>query len=185
VQGHYDAYHCRACDGYCTRLSGTAFEGSRQRPATLVLLLRGITKGEPTARLARELQLSRQTVHTLRQRLQTNLNDNAPTELMDGQTFEVDELYQNAGEKSTPHRNPDDPPRRRANKQPGHGTYDNDRSPIIHIISRETGEERCSLVGHSDRATCQGILAEAVPAEGTIVYSDEYRSYHRPGRPEL
>jgi Bacterial regulatory proteins, luxR family len=64
-----------------------------------VLLLRGITKGESTARLARELHLSRQTVHTPRQRIQTNLNDNAPTDMMNGQTFEVDELYQNAGEK--------------------------------------------------------------------------------------
>ncbi len=114
IQGHYDAYRCRACDGYYTLLSGTAFEGSRQRPATLVLLLRGVTKGESTARLARELQLSRQTVHTLRQRLQTNANNTAPTGVMDGQTFEVDELYQNAGEKSTPHPDLDDPPRRRA-----------------------------------------------------------------------
>ena len=82
------------------------------------------------------------------------------------------------GKKSTPHHDPDDPPRRRANKQPGHGTYDNDRPPIIHVISRETGEERCWVVGYSDKATCQGILAEAVPRDATIVYSDEYRSYH-------
>src|SRR3712207_8967586 len=54
----------------------------------------------------------------------------------------------------------------------------NDRPPIIHIISRETGEERCWVVGHSDKATCHGILAEAVPTDGTIVSSDEYRSYH-------
>jgi len=113
AQGYYDAYRCRECDRYYTLLSGTAFEGSRQRPATLVLLLRGITKGESTARLARELDLSRQTVHTLRQRIQTNLNDNAPTDMMNGQTFEVDELYQNAGEKSTPHRDSDDPRARR------------------------------------------------------------------------
>jgi transposase-like protein len=98
-QGYYDAYRCRACAKYYTVLSGTAFEGSRQQPATLVLLLRGIAKGESTARLARELHLSRQTVHTLRQRIQTNLNDTAPTDMMEGQTFEVDELYQNAGEK--------------------------------------------------------------------------------------
>ncbi len=49
--------------------------------------------------LARELHLSRQTVHTLRQRLQTNLNDTAPTGPMAGQTFEVDELYQERGGK--------------------------------------------------------------------------------------
>jgi transposase-like protein len=72
----------------------------------------------------------------------------------------------------------DDPPRGRANKQVGHGTYDNDRRPIIHVISRETGEERCWVVRHSDKATCHGILSEAVPRDATIVYSDEYRSYH-------
>jgi hypothetical protein len=83
-------------------LSGTVFEGSRKRPAVLVLLLRGITKGEPTARLARELQLSRQTVHTRRQQIQANLNASASTEMMDGATFEVDELYQNAREKRDP-----------------------------------------------------------------------------------
>jgi len=98
-QDSVDAYRCRSCDGYYTLLTGTVFEATRQRPATLVLLLRGIAKGESTARLARELQLSRQTVHTLRQRIQTNLSDNAPTDSIDGQTFEVDEVYQNAGEK--------------------------------------------------------------------------------------
>jgi transposase-like protein len=98
-QGHYDAFRCRDCDGYYTLLSRTVFEGCRKRPAVLVLLLRGITKGEPTARLARELQLSRQTVHSRRQQIQTNLNESAPTDTMEGQTFEVDEIYQNAGEK--------------------------------------------------------------------------------------
>jgi hypothetical protein len=73
---------------------------------------------------------------------------------------------------------PDDPPRRRANKRPGHGSYDNDRPPIIHVISRESGEERCWVVAHSDKLTCQGIFAQAIPADQTIVYSDAYRSYH-------
>ena len=98
-QGHFPAYRCRACDGYYTLLTGTVFEKTRQRPATLVLLLRGITKGESTARLARELGLSRKQLHTLRQRIQTNLNETAPTAVMRGTAFEADELYQNAGEK--------------------------------------------------------------------------------------
>jgi transposase-like protein len=104
-QKHFDAYRCRDCDGYYTLLSGTAFEKTRQSPATLVLLLRGITKGESTARLARELHLSRKQMHTLRQRVQTNLNESAPSDLMDGTTFEADQIYQNAGEKKyTPSR---------------------------------------------------------------------------------
>ena len=108
AQGHFPAYRCRACDGYYTLLTGTVFAKTRQRPATLVLLLRGIAKGEPTARLARELGLSRKQLHTLRQRIQANLNETAPTEVMVGTAFEADELYQNAGEKkhapSRPHR---------------------------------------------------------------------------------
>ena len=101
-QGYFPAYRCRTCGGYYTLLTGTVFAKTRQRPATLVLLLRGIAKGEPTARLARELGLSRKQLHTLRQRIHANLNDTAPTDAMTGTAFEADELYQNAGEKKHP-----------------------------------------------------------------------------------
>jgi transposase-like protein len=101
-QGYFPAYRCRTCGGYYTLLTGTVFAKTRQRPATLVLLLRGIAKGEPTARLARELGLSRKQLHTLRQRIQANLNETAPTDAMTGTAFEADELYQNAGEKKHP-----------------------------------------------------------------------------------
>jgi transposase-like protein len=97
-QGHFPAYRCRTCDGYYTLLTNTVFEKTRQRPATLVLLLHGIAKGEPPARLARELGMSRKQLHTLHQRVQTNLNHTAPAELMTGTMFEADDLYQNAGE---------------------------------------------------------------------------------------
>jgi transposase-like protein len=99
AHGHFPAYRCRACDGYDTRLTGTIFAKPRQRPATLVLLLRGIAKGESTARLARELGVSRKPLHTRRRRIQANLNETAPTGVMPGTAFEADELYQNAGEK--------------------------------------------------------------------------------------
>jgi transposase-like protein len=99
AQEHFPAYRCRACDGYYMLLTGAVFEKTLHRPATLVLLLRGIAKGEPTARLARELGISRKQLHTLRWRVQANLNAAAPTEVMSGTAFEADELYQNAGEK--------------------------------------------------------------------------------------
>ncbi len=99
AQGHVPAYRCRACDGSYTLLTGTVFAKTRPQPATLVLLLRGVAKGEPTARLARELGVSRQQLHTLRQRLQAHLNATAPTGVMTGTAVEADELYQTAGEK--------------------------------------------------------------------------------------
>jgi hypothetical protein len=63
-----------------------------------MLLLRGIAKGGPTVRLARELGLSRKQLHILRQHIQANLNETAPIGVMTGTAFEADELYQNAGE---------------------------------------------------------------------------------------
>jgi transposase-like protein len=99
AQGHFPAYRCRACGGYDTLLTGTVFANTRQRPATLVLLLRGIAKGESTARLARELGALPTQLHTLRQRLQANLNATAPTDVMTGTAFEADERYQHAGEQ--------------------------------------------------------------------------------------
>ena len=62
--GHFPAYRCQACDGSYTLLTSNVFTKTRPRLATLVLLRRGIAKGEPTARLTRELGLSRQQVHT-------------------------------------------------------------------------------------------------------------------------
>lgn len=105
AQGPFPADRCRACEGYYTLLTGTVCAKTRQRPATLVLLRRGRAKGEPTARLARELGLSRKQLHTLRQRIQANLNDTAPTAVMVGTAFEADELDHHAGEKKhTPSR---------------------------------------------------------------------------------
>ena len=61
-----------------------------------------MAKGEPPARLARELGMSRQQLHTLRQRMQTNLNHTAPVEVMTGTACEADERYQNGGGKTRP-----------------------------------------------------------------------------------
>jgi hypothetical protein len=92
----------RACQGYYSLLTGTVIAKTRQRPTSSALLLRGIAKGEPTARLARELGLSRKQLHTLRQRIQTHLNETAPTAVMVGTAFEADELYHHAREKRHP-----------------------------------------------------------------------------------
>src|SRR6266542_1664164 len=98
---YFPTYRCRACQRTYTILTGTVFEKTRQRPATIVLLLRGIAKGETTARLSRELDLDRKRVGELRQQIQTNLYDTLPAEVMTATAFEADELYQNAEEKKS------------------------------------------------------------------------------------
>jgi transposase-like protein len=101
-RGAFPSYRCRHCDRYHTILTGTAFQKTHQTPGTLVLLLRGIAKGESTARLGRELSVSRRQMGTLRQRVQQNLADTLPRAVSEEAIFEADELYQNAGEKRHP-----------------------------------------------------------------------------------
>lgn len=92
-------YRCPHCQGIYNLYSDTVFAGSHLRPAQVVLLLRGVCKGEPTATIAREIAVSRQTVHELRQALQTNAQRLQPSEPLPDTQTETDELFQNAGEK--------------------------------------------------------------------------------------
>src|SRR5262245_9274191 len=75
-----------------------------------------------------------------------------PAPLSDPVT-EADELYQNAGEKGRKHADPSDPPRHRANKARGHGTWASDRPPIVGIVGRCSGHIRLRLCQRADRAT--------------------------------
>lgn len=92
-------YRCRGCQGIYNLYSGTVFEARHLRPAQVVLLLRGVLKGESAATIARELGMSRTTVTELRRLLQTNATQTQPTTALADQVVEADEMFQNAGEK--------------------------------------------------------------------------------------
>jgi len=73
--------------------------GKHLRPAQVVLLLRGVCKGEPTAAIAREIGVARQTVHEIRKALQANAERLQPETPLPDERTETDEMFQNAGEK--------------------------------------------------------------------------------------
>ena len=92
-------YRCLECHGIFNLYSRTVFEGRYFRPAQAVLLLRGVTKGDPSAEIAREIKVSRQTVHEVRQEIQANAERHQPTTPLNDTLTETDEMFQNAGEK--------------------------------------------------------------------------------------
>ena len=63
-------YRCQQCHSTYNLYTGTIFAGSHLDPRRVVLLLRGVCKGEPSTVQAEELVLSRQSVHKWRQRIQ-------------------------------------------------------------------------------------------------------------------
>lgn len=82
------------------------------------------------------------------------------------------------GKKGREHLDPDDPPRRRANKRRGRGTYANDRPPVLGTVGRETGLIRLRVVKDTTMVT----LTEHVhhfTRQDAHIYTDEYDSYNR------
>ena len=82
------------------------------------------------------------------------------------------------GKKGEVHRDPEDPPRRRANQKKGHGTYENDRPPVVGTVGRESGQCRLQVCQGTDGETlCEHVHDKTTPA--TICYTDEWQGYNR------
>jgi transposase-like protein len=93
-------YRCGHCRRVFNAFTGTILHGTRRRPSELVLILRGVAQGVPTAQLARELGCDRSELLALRHRLQDAAYKNRDRMPLDDAVLEADEAYQNAGEKS-------------------------------------------------------------------------------------
>ena len=92
-------YRCLECEGIYNLYSATLFEKKHLRPSQVVLLLRGIARGESAMRLAEEMGLSRTTVHELRKEIQQNARRLQPDGPLMDEHVETDEMFQNAGGK--------------------------------------------------------------------------------------
>ncbi|MEO7840306.1 MAG: hypothetical protein ABIU06_13240 [Anaerolineales bacterium] len=65
----------------------------------VILLMRGICKGETTRELAAELELNYKTVLSMRHRVQANAETEQPNTPLPDSHSETDEMFQNSGEK--------------------------------------------------------------------------------------
>jgi transposase len=157
--------------------TGTEFHKTHRRPSAILLILRGISQGTSTARLARELSRHRPHLPRLRHRLQARAMEAADSSPLAGDAeVEADEMYRNAGEKGILHPDPEDPPRRRANERRGHGNFANDRPPVAGVAGRDSGRLRTRVVDRTDRATPEAFVSDSA-RPGAMVYSDESSSY--------
>jgi transposase-like protein len=92
-------YRCQVCDTVYNLYTGTVFQQHHLTPQQVVLLMRGICKGESSKMLAQELQLNYKTVLDLRHSIQANAEQQQPDTPLSDTTTETDEMFQNAGEK--------------------------------------------------------------------------------------
>lgn len=81
------------------------------------------------------------------------------------------------GKKGVEHFDPADPPRRRANKRKGRGTFANDRPPVMGTVGRESGLCRLRVIPNTKQVTLQQHVQQFT-APATFAYTDEYDSYN-------
>lgn len=170
-------YRCRLCGAVYNLFTGTIWSGTRYSCATIVLIMRGIVQGIPTEHLAEELGVDRSHLLKLRHQIQELAMSCLPSSPLSDTQTESDEMYQNAGEKGHKHDDPDDPPRRRANKQRGRGTMENDRPPILGVVGRESGQIRLTVCDNTQQATIQPQVEDRTKADTTL-YTDECSAYN-------
>ncbi len=83
------------------------------------MILRGFIKGDSTLSMSKEMGMGYRNLLYLRHKLMKNAFNNRSMDILPDKATESDEMYQNSGEKGIPHLEPEDPPRRRANKKRG------------------------------------------------------------------
>jgi transposase-like protein len=95
-------FQCGTCGRVFNAFTGTSLQGTHRRPAPLLIILRGVAQGTPTAQMARELGCDRKELLTLRHRLQERARIGLDRNPLGDAVVEADEMDQNAGEKRDP-----------------------------------------------------------------------------------
>lgn len=89
--------------------------------------------------------------------------------------------FRTRGKKGDRHLDPDDPPRRRANKRRGHGSYETDRPPIVGTVGRQAGQVRLRVLRSTTKETLLAHVHTYTLVRATS-YTDEWRAYEQLGR---
>jgi transposase-like protein len=173
------------------------WENTHHSCSVIVRILQGFAQGITTLHLAKELDIDRKHLLERRHKMQALAAAACDRNPLPDPVVETDEMYQNAGEKGILHPNPNDPPRRRANKARGHGTWRTDRPPILGVIGRESGRIQLTVKHNSARADLEPTVLDATQP-GCTINTDEWGAYthlseaqrthvtvcHAPGRRE-
>ena len=72
--------------------------------------------------------------------------------------------------------NPLDPPRRRANKFKGHGTWEHDRPPVLGVLGRDSGQLRLQVTRRNSRAALHPLVLGFTRGRCTV-NTDEWVAY--------
>lgn len=166
-------YQCWQCGKTFTDKTGTIFEYS---PATLpewFLCIHLVSLKCSTQEISEELEITYDLADAMVKKLGKCFFDRPAADKLFGYV-EIDEAYQNAGEKGVEQTERE--PRRRANNRRGRGTMETDRPPLMGIIQRG-GLLRLQVMENVQKTTIEPFIQQTIQ-EGSTIYTDEYNIYN-------
>ena len=169
-------FHC-SCGRIYNAFAGTFWQGTHYNCSLIVRILQGVSQGISTLHLSKELNIDYKTLLNRRHAMQEFASKSCIREPLTDNVVEADEMYQNAGEKGILHPDPNDPPRVRANKARGHGTWEKDRPPVLGIVGRESEQIQLILKKNSARSDLESDVLNAT-MDGTTINTDEWGAYN-------
>jgi transposase-like protein len=100
-QAPIEDFRCRTCKRVFNVHTGTIFQKTRRRCSHAILILQGFMQGKSTNLLSRELGCEYDTLLKLRHKWQASCAERCCSEpgFDKEATVELDEMYQNSGEK--------------------------------------------------------------------------------------
>ena len=172
-------YRCRQCGKVFNVYTGTALPGVRHPPRRLVMILRGFCQGVPTLHLAKDLHASRR--HLLDRR--HHVQGPGPRTLFPPRRWKTPSSKRTRCTRTRARRairtatlttrRADGPTSSTFN---GHGTYDNDRTPILGVIARSSSEVYLQETHRSTRKALQPVVESVTRIDATVM-TDEWHAY--------
>ncbi|MYH40644.1 MAG: IS1595 family transposase [Chloroflexi bacterium] len=160
-------FRCRDCRRFFSVRVGTAMADSKlgyRTWAIAVYLVTTSLKGVSSMKLHRDLGVTQKTAWHLAHRIRQAWTDDGGGPL--GGPVEVDETYVGGLAKNR-HASERDRPHRRS---------DFEKTPVVGVKDRATGEVRARVVTATDGDTLRGFVRENA-APGSQVYSDGHAAY--------
>lgn len=84
--------------------------------------------------------------------------------------------FRTRGKKGEAHPDVTDPPRRRGNNKRGHGTYANDRPPVVGTVGRDSGQCRLRVCERTTAKILRNHVQWTTSVQ-SICYTDEWMGY--------